>query len=196
MVRPGQEVRRLAIHRAKLYGNGTDMLSYFQSPRSSLSRDGRFVAFASNQGIPEQPSVYIVDAGAPMVFTKIEVAGADTTDTKAILNYTVPAGEGPATIRISASPELTNPVVDTADTPQDDGRQFIASGLQANTEYFYRIHSGRYSKTGRFRTVTAAAMAGETEWKGDSKDGGAPRKVKRGIHYVKSGNRVKAVVVR
>lgn len=196
MVRPGQEVRRLAIHRAKLYGNGTDMLSYFQSPRSSLSRDGRFVAFASNQGIPEQPSVYIVDAGAPMVFTKIEVAGTDTTDTKAILNYTVPAGEGPATIRISASPELTNPVIDTADTPQDDGRQFIASGLQENTEYFYRIHSGLYSKTGRFRTVTAAAMAGETEWNGDSKDGGAPRKVKRGIHYVKSGNRVKAVVVR
>ena len=208
MVRPGQEVRRLAIHRAKLYGNGTDMLSYYQSPRSSVSRDGRFVAFASNQGIPEQPSVYIVDAGAPMAGTRIDVTGADATATKVVLNYSVPAGEGPAKIRISATPDLMNPVVDAADTSQDELRQFIASDLQENTEYFYRIHSGRYSKTGQFRTVTAAAMAGETIWNIDSEAGEpvqqgtdaargtSPLKVKRGIHYVKSGNRVKAVVVR
>ena len=193
MVRPGQEVRRLAIHRAKTYKNGSDMLSYYQSPRSSLSRDGRFVAFASNLGIPEQPSVYIVDAGAPMVATQINVAGVDVTDTAVVLNYSVPAGEGPATITISASPELTNPVVEATDTAQYEVQQFIASGLQENSEYCYRIHSGRYSITGRFRTVPAAAMAGETIWSIDSKvgepvqqrtatTGSGPLKVKRGIH--------------
>jgi hypothetical protein len=152
MLRPGSEVRRLAIHRSKIYDNGSDLLGYYQSPRGSLSRDGRFVAYASNYGIPERSSVYVVDAGAP---ARIQVQAVEVTDTWGILNYQVPAGEPPASITISLSPELTDPVVAAYHDSWDEIRQFATSELQPDKDYFYRIHSGRFSATGRFRTQPA-----------------------------------------
>ena len=155
MVRPGSEVRRLAMHRAKTYGNGTDLLSYFQTPRASISRDGRFVAFASNYGIPEKPSVYVIDAGAPITSTRITLMGADVTGNSVALNYNMPAGEGPASITISENPELMDPVVTANDNSWDGIRQFVTPDLQGDKDYFYRIHSGQFSATGRFRTAGA-----------------------------------------
>ena len=155
MVRPGSEVRRLAMHRAKTYGNGTDLLSYFQTPRASISRDGRFVAFASNYGIPEKPSVYVIHAGAPITSTRITLMGADVTGNRVALNYNMPAGEGPASITISENPELMDPVVTANDNSWDGIRQFVTPDLQGDKDYFYRIHSGQFSATGRFRTAGA-----------------------------------------
>ncbi|MFN0104521.1 MAG: hypothetical protein ACKV2U_20840 [Bryobacteraceae bacterium] len=156
MARPGSEVRRLAIHRSKIYDNGSDLTGYYQSPRASISRDGRFVAFESNYGIPEQPSVYVVDAGAPITSTRIEVTSAEATATTVALNYNVPTGEGPASILVSESPELTDPILIANDNSSSESRQFVAAGLQGDKDYFYRIHSGRFSATGRFRTVSSS----------------------------------------
>ena len=65
-VRPGEKVWRGAIHRAKTY-NGGDLSSYWNSPRASISRDGRYIAFAGSFGIPEHPSVWVADLGVPEV---------------------------------------------------------------------------------------------------------------------------------
>jgi len=210
MVRLGQEVRRLAIHRSKIYSGGA-LLGYFATPRASISRDGRYVAFASNQGYPEQASVWIVDAGASMVSEGLYVRAVDAADTKAILNYTLPAGEGAATILISSNPGLTGPVVNIADGSTAEARQYVASGLAANTQYWYRIHSGRYAAQGTFRTSAALSGTGTLRLErggggsiqhgttaGLGSSGASPLTVtvNRGVYYYDSGGGPQAVVVR
>ena len=71
------DVRRLAQHRAKTYDNGTALLSgYYQTPRASISRDGRFVAFNSNMGFVENGSVWIIDTQAVPTPTPVFQGGS------------------------------------------------------------------------------------------------------------------------
>lgn len=168
MSRPGQEVRRLAIHRTKIY-NGGALLNYYNTPRASVSRDGRYVAFGSNFGVPEHPSVWVVDTGASHTTTTVSATVAQA-DTSAILNYVVPAGQtGSATIIVSASPSLTSPVVSATDGLTTEGRQYVATGLTANTQYHFRISTIAYSRTGSFRTLPALSGTGRLQL---SKGGG------------------------
>ena len=58
-------VRRSIIHRAKIYDNGSTLLGYYATPRASISRDGSWVSYESNYGIPEQPSAWVYSTAIP-----------------------------------------------------------------------------------------------------------------------------------
>lgn len=210
MVRPGEEVRRVAIHRAKIY-NGGSLLGYFATPRASISRDARYIAFASNLGVPEQSSVWVADLGIPVATTRLTVKAVDAADTKAILNYDVPSGEGSATIQISASPSLSSPVVNAVDGSTGTSRQYVLTGLSAGPDYWYRITTGKFAAQGRFRTsstLTGTALLqvtrggggtiqyGSTSALGLSSASPLSVTVNRGVHYYDAGAGVQAVVVR
>lgn len=207
--RPGQEVRRVAIHRSKIYSGG-DLVGYFATPRASISRDGRYVAFASNFGIPEQPSVWIADTGVSQPTGRI-VATFSPADTAAIVNYSVPASQGAATILISASPTLTSPVVNTSDGLGGQARQYVATGLTAGTQYWYRITTGLYATRGTFTTtptLSGTALLRITKGGGGTiqygttpslgSSGASPLAVSiaKGVVYYNSGGGVQAVVNR
>jgi hypothetical protein len=129
-----------------------------------------------------------------------------------VLNYNVPMGEGPASVIIGESPELTDPIVTANDDSWTETRQFVTAGLQENRDYFYRIHSGRFSTTACFRTASVSVVEGETN---QGADGGdevysrcgsspallgrpevAPVSVKRGVDYLRAGKSVNAGVIR
>jgi hypothetical protein len=159
--RMGHEARRVAVHRTKTYEGGT-LSSYFASPRASISRDGSMVAYASNMGVPESPSVYVAYTG--ITTATVLSAAVTPADTAAVLNYTIPAsGQGAATITISASPALTSPVVSASDGLSALARQYVATGLTADTPYYYRISTTGYSTTGQFRTLPALAGTGRLQ---------------------------------
>lgn len=210
IVRPGEEIRRVAVHRTKMYSGGA-LLPYYNTPRGSISRDGRYIAFCSNLGVPENPSVWVADTGAPQTSTRIAVTAIDAADTKAIFNYNVPAGQAAATILISASPSLSSPVVNVSDGATAQNRQHVATGLTANTDYWYRVTTGEYTAKGRFQTGgplsgTAAleiargdggaVQHGATVGLGSS--GASPLRVTvtRGVYYYDTGAGPRAVVVR
>ena len=210
MSRPGEEVRRVAIHRAKIYVGGA-LSGYYNTPRSSISRDGRYIAFASNLGVPEHPSVWLADTGAPHTTTRLTVKSVNTAGTKAILTYSVPAGQGAATVLISASPSLTSPVVNVSDGSTGQERQYVAAGLTMNTDYWYRVTTGEYTARGRFQT--GGALSGAAELRVDRGGGGTVQHgsspalgtsgasplrvtVTRGVYYYDAGAGVQSVVVR
>ncbi len=210
VLRPGHEVRRIAVHRAKIYQGG-DLLGYFAAPRASLSRDGQFIAFASNFGHPEHPSVWIADTGVPLATTRLLVKSVEVTDATAIFNYEVPAGEDGATILVSSNPSLTNPVVSEPDGSSDTSRQYVVSGLLPQTNYWYRITTGRYATQGQFRTEARASGSarlhierggggtiqhGPTRALGSSANSPLSVTVSRGIYYYDAGAGVQAVKVR
>lgn len=211
MARPGSEIRRLAMHRSKIYQNGSSLQGYFASPRASISRDGRYVAFASNYGIPEMPSIWVIDTDASITTARVALKGVDAADTKAIINYDVPAGEKAASITISASPDLTAPVVSVSDGGSAVSRQYVAAGLTADTMYYCRIHTGRYSVTGSFRTAPAITGTGTLRVQSGNgsmvqhgataalgSSGASPLEVtvSRGVYYYNAGGGTQAVVVR
>jgi hypothetical protein len=210
MVRPGHEIRRIAIHRTKIYDNGSTLLGYYATPRASISRDGRYVAFVSNMGIPESSSVYVADAGAPTATVRLAAGTVDEAGTKAILNYTAPAGESGATITVSVNPDLSSPVLSANDGLSSVSRQYVVTGLTANTDYWYRIATGRYAMQGQFRT--AAVLLGTSLLRLERGGGGTIRHgpttelgssgaspleitAARGVYYYNMGGATQAVVI-
>jgi hypothetical protein len=149
----GFGVHRLATHRSKLYDR-PGMLSYFSFPRASISRDGRYVAYASNFGIPEQPSVYTVDLGRTA--TQVMSVDVSSSDKSAKLSYSIPAAQGAATIIISASPALTSPLVSVSDGLTSLTRQYTANGLDPDTQYYLRVTTSEFAYTGPFRTLESS----------------------------------------
>jgi len=158
--RIGQWARRLAIHRTKTYGGG-GLSGYFATPRASLSRDGRYIAYASNMGVPEQSSVYVLTTGINS--TDQVSTSVDAADTAAVLNYTFPSPTGSATIIISSRQDLASPVVNASDSGTAISRQYIASGLTASTNYWYRISTGQWAIRGQFRTLPALSGTGRLQ---------------------------------
>jgi len=210
--RVGQDARRLGTHRSKNFDNPLsylDAFGYWAGPRASISRDGRYVAYASNMGNPEWPSVYILDAAID--YTVRMRASVDPAGTSAILNYTLPAGQGAATVTISSSPTLTSPVVSASDSLTTAGRQYVATGLTAGTLYYYRVQTTGYSFSGQFVTLPTQSGSGRVQL---SKGGGgsigygpttslgssctSPCDITatRGILYNNASGAVRAVVVR
>ncbi|MEQ1948711.1 MAG: hypothetical protein ABL995_16095 [Bryobacteraceae bacterium] len=57
-----REARPILIHRSKLWAEHGDLSFYWASPRAGLSRDGRFIGFGSNLGLPELNSIYWTEA--------------------------------------------------------------------------------------------------------------------------------------
>jgi len=205
------ETRRIAIHRSKNYDfpNYSDAFGYYAGPRASLSRDGRYIAWASNQGYPEWPSVYVADVGVNGT-TKLS-AEAAPADTKAVLNYVVPSVQGAATITISALASLASPVVSASDSLTGEGRQYVATGLTANTDYWYRIQTTGYAATGKFRTLPTLSGSGRlqvakggggtvqygtTTGLGSSCTSPCDLSLARGVIYTDATGSAKAVVVR
>ena len=163
VLRPGQEIRRVAIHRNSMFDTGTgcaggDHCSYFNSPRASISPNGRFLAYACNFGMLDGLGVCVADLGFDDAVRL--TSAADPADTLAVLRYNVPADQGAATVLISASPSLTSPVVNAPDGLTAQSRQYVATGLTAATDYFYRVTAGAFSYTGRFRTLANAERHG------------------------------------
>jgi len=69
-------VSRIVQHRSKIYNNAEENpIGYYQTPRASLSRDGRFVAFNSNMGYVENVSVWVIDTLAAETGTVVFPGG-------------------------------------------------------------------------------------------------------------------------
>lgn len=214
VLRPGHEVRRVAIHRNSLFEvgtdcNGGDECTYYNSPRASLSNDGRYIADFCNFGKLANGGICIIDLG----FTDdVRLTSAvDPADTLAVLRYNVPAEQGAATVLISASPALTSPVVNVSDSLTAQSRQYVATGLTAATDYFYRVTAGQFSYTGRFRTLPTMSGTGtlRIERSGGGtiehgttaslgSSGASPLSLtpSRGLYYYNAGAGVVATVVR
>lgn len=157
VIRPGGETRRMAFGRFVGY-EGNSITSYRTSYAfPSISRSGRYVAFNSNMGVVEQPSVYVADVGFP-TSTGISSSVAPA-DTEAVINYILPAGQGAATITVSASPSLTFPVVSVSNATS----QYVATGLTAETLYYYRVQTVGFSYTGQFVTLPALSGSGRLQ---------------------------------
>jgi len=153
------QTHRIVEHRSKNYDfpDYGDAFGYYAGPRASISRDGRYTAYASNMGNPEWPSVYVADLGfgsATGVSSSVTPA-----DTKAIINYVVPAGQGAATITISASASLASPVVSAPNST----RQYVATGLTAGTLYYYRVQTEGFAYTGQFVTLPTLSGSGRLQ---------------------------------
>lgn len=207
--RVGQWVRRLAIHRSKIYSGGS-LVGYYATPRASVSRDGAYMAYASNMGVPEQASVYVVATG----ITTAQRLAVSTTpaDTSVVFNYTMPSSNQlSATIVISTSPMLATPVVNASDGLTTVSRQYVASGLSADTVYYFRISTTGYSNTGSFRTAPTltgtsilslvlggggSIQYGPTSALGNSGASPLTLTVSKGLYYYNNGGGVQAIVVR
>lgn len=205
----GRWTRRIATHRSKIYSGG-DLNSYYPTPRTSISRDGRYVAYSSNMGVPEQPSVYVADVefGSDTVMR----VAVDPADTKAVLTYRIPVEfQGSATITISASQALTSPVVSASDGLTAQGRQYVATGLTADTQYYYRVSTVGFAHTGQFRTLPTLGGTGRlqiskggggsigygtTSSLGSSCTSPCDLSVTRGVLYHNASGNPEAVVVR
>jgi hypothetical protein len=153
------QTHRIVEHRSKNYDfpDYGDAFGYYAGPRASISRDGRYTAYASNMGNPEWPSVYIADLGfgsATGVSSSVTPA-----DTEAVLNYVVPSGQGAATITISTSASLASPVVSASDST----RQYVATGLSAETLYYYRVQTEGFAYTGQFMTLPVLSGNGRLQ---------------------------------
>ena len=162
VARPGHEVRRIARHRAKPWDNGVNMLGYFNTPRTSLSRDGRYAAYSSNAGIPERSSIWIADTGIT-ADVRIKQTSLTVTTSSASISYSVPASEGSASasVVVGPNPDLTaNLVAQFPDGQTGTSRLITISGLQAKTTYYYRISTGRFSYTGTFTTLANSSRNG------------------------------------
>lgn len=163
LMRPGGEMRRIAIPR--FVGYSGNNLTFYRTNYSfaSVSRDGRYVIYHSNYGVPEQPSVYIIDLGITST-SKLQ-SNVTPADTKAILNYSFPSGVSlsAATITISANPNLSSPVVSASDGLTSQGRQYVATGLTAGTQYYYRIATGNFATTGQFTTLSTLSGTGSVQ---------------------------------
>lgn len=209
--RLGEEARRLVVHRGKTYNSGVGCLTaYGGSIRASISRDGRYIAFNSNFGVPECASVYFIDVGT----TSAQPLGVNVApaDTRAVLDYSVPVtNQGSATIVISTLASLASPVVNASDGLNTNGRQYVATGLTASTEYYYRVTAGAYSKLGRFTTTAALSGNGRlkaTVGRGGNIDYGTTSAygsicvspcdvvVAKGLIYTNATGAARAVVVR
>lgn len=152
VVRRGGEMRRLALPR--FIGYAGNNITFYRTNYSfaSISRSGRYVAYHSNYGVPEQSSIYVLDIG--YTGDTEMLVSVDPADTKAVLNYVVPAaGQGAATVTISANPNLTSPVVSASDGLTAQGRQYVATGLTAGTQYYYRISTTGFTRSGQFTTA-------------------------------------------
>jgi hypothetical protein len=207
--RAGEEVRRIAIHRSMGYEGG-DLSGYFSSPRASLSRDARYVAWASNFGVPEHPSVWIADTGADLGSTRIK-SSVTPADTAAILHYALPDGEGAATVIVSTSPSLTSPVINASDSGSASVRQYVATGLAVGITYYYRLSTSKYSTSGSFQTLPVLSGSsllrvvaggggtvqyGPTTSLGSSSASPLVVVVPKGVYYYQTDGDVVATVVR
>lgn len=159
VTRIGQDMRRIAVHRTKTYEGGT-LTAYAAAPRASISRDGSMIAYASNMGVPEHQSVYVAYTGITTAQSlKVSI---DPSDTKAVINYVFPAGftVGAATVTISTLPSLLSPVVSASDGLTTQSRQYVATGLTADTLYYYRIAATNFTYAGQFRTLPTLSGTG------------------------------------
>jgi hypothetical protein len=155
VVRPGHEVRRIGVHRSKPFKNGYNLLSYFASPRASLNRSGQYIAFASNFGIPESPSVWVVDTSAPAGL-RIWPQSTSVGQNSVILAYNVPEQQSSALVVISKSPDLASGIVARVyDGQTAVSRSLNITSLQPGTTYYYRISTGQFSYTGTFKTTVS-----------------------------------------
>lgn len=152
VLRPGHEVRRIAHHRAKPFDNAPFLLGYYATPRASISRDGQFVAFESNWGVPDQSSVWVVATGTSDVL-RITASAPLTSFTSATLSYNVPANQPAALVVVSSNPDLvSNLALRLYDGQSAAARKLVVPGLRPSTRYYYRISTGQYSFTGSFLT--------------------------------------------
>jgi len=153
LVRPGHEVRRIAIHGTKPWDNGYNMLGYFNTPRSSISRDGRYIAFGSNAGLPEVSSVWVAETGVSADL-RIKSSVTAVSTTSAQLSYSVPPLESSASIVVTSWSDLsTNLAASIIDGQTTISRQVLIGGLFPATKYYYRISTGKFSFTGSFSTI-------------------------------------------
>lgn len=205
------QTHRVAIHRSKNYDfpNYSDAFGYYAGPRASVSRSGRYIAYASNMGNPEWPSVYMADLG----FGTLSVISTaiDPAATSAVINYVVPSGQGSAAITVSTAASLASPVVSASDGLTVSSRQYVATGLTANTLYYYRVQTTGFAYTGQFMTTPTLSGNGRLQV---SKGGGGVMQygtttsfgssctypcdisIAKGLVYTDSTGSAKAIVVK
>jgi hypothetical protein len=161
LVRPGEEIRRLATHRSKIYNDlpGTPVNFYYSTPRASISRNGDLIAYNSNYGGTGGASVYVLETGT-RYDRLLEVRQIRTLQTKAVIEYEVPEPLS-CNIRVSGSPTLDTIVESVSDNQTARWRTTVLGGLAAltpGTDYHVRLTCGMYTATRRFRTLESAGI--------------------------------------
>lgn len=150
VVRLDGEVRPIAIHRSKLWAEHGDLYLYWAAPQAGISRDGKYVGFTSNLGLPEPNSVLWAE-----VDTSDEIRNANV---RAGLDEAMMHWEGPpdATVRVSPDRDFQNVVFMHRFTANQVGDHSIP-GLNADTVYYYEIAGTNSAARGSFHTRKAVA---------------------------------------
>jgi hypothetical protein len=162
--RPGRQVHRIAMHRSVVWNDvpGTGISSYGSTPRASISRDGRYVAFNSNWGALDfdGESVYIIQTGLGAPENQITVKSLTPGTNAAVLNYDIPNGQACA-IEVSADPTFQNPVESFTDAAGTVTRSTpLGHGtLAAGTSYWMRMQCGLEVESKDFRTMDPVAAS-------------------------------------
>jgi hypothetical protein len=150
VIRLDAEIRRVAIHRTKLFANQGDIASYWATPRASLSRDGKFVAYASNLGLPEPTSVFwaeINDQGK-----QIRAATVEPQDVVAELTW-----DGPeeVVILVSKEPDMVEWAYSYEHRTGDPTRHHI-DGLEPSQLYYMELIGQQSALFQEFHTTPPA----------------------------------------
>jgi hypothetical protein len=164
ITRPGEEVRRVAVHRARMLGNTFNsthgQVSYYgYSPKSSISYDGCYIAFMSNMGDPSANSAYIAETGfCPSQM--MSVRSIQPTPSGAILNYALPANVS-CTILASHNIDFSSPFASSISDGQSGlSRTLVLTGGTANSDTWVRWQCGLYTASRYFRTLPSLSGAG------------------------------------
>jgi hypothetical protein len=145
------EVRRVAIHRSRLWAEHGDLNLYWASAQAGISRDGRYVGISSNLGLPESNSVLWaeVDLSAEISAVSAESRARDT-----VLRW-----EGPedALVQVSANRDMES-LVFTRKYSAGQPREHVIEGLAPGTFYYYQVLGSNSAARGTFTTKKPVAQ--------------------------------------
>lgn len=166
--RPERQIHRIAMHRSVAWNDvpGTGISPYGSTPRASISRDGRYVAFNSNWGALDFDgvSVYIVETGLGAPEDKVSLKTLAAATNAAVLSYDLPSGAA-CDIEVSADPTFQNPVEVFTDDAGSVTRSIYlgrTTPLTPATNYWMRMQCGLEIESRSFRTMDPTAPVVKT----------------------------------
>ena len=146
VIRLDGEVRRVAMHRSKRWADQGDINAYWSSPRASISRDGAFVAFSSNLGLPEPNSVFWAEVDQT---GEVKNAKVESLDRQALLSW---EGSEAVAVLVSSRYDMEDLVFSYRHFLGETMQRWI-DGLMPDSDYFFQIVGDNGAWFGSFRTL-------------------------------------------
>ncbi len=163
--RPGRQVHRIGMHRTVTWNDlpAFNISAYESTPRASLSRDGRFVAFTSNWGSLDidGPSVYVAETGLGLARESLLIKNVVPGRTRAAISYDIASGRS-CSIELSTDPifaTLTELASDSGPATSRTTHLGRSIPLAADSQYWLRLTCGLEVETTSFRTLPAGSEA-------------------------------------